>query len=449
MKTRPDSRKWGDKRISDKKGRPSITILTQYYPPEPGAASIRLQAMAQEFLRHGYDVQVVTAFPHHLGYRDHRYAGKFLSVETDGPIPVIRTWVFTAPSGTFWRRLINYFSFVCSSLFGLWRLPTSDYLLVESPPLFLGIAAYLYGRIRRVPYILSVSDLWPASAVALGLVKNRSAIRLSENLEHFLYRHAYRVSAVTEGIRDAIRATGLVEPTHVLFAPNGVDPTRFTVETPDEGLVRRLDPAHHRIFLYPGTLGYAQGLEVLLDAAERLSDRPDIVFLLVGDGPVREELAAEARRRGLRRVIFDGLQPLERMPHYFALARAVIVPLRRHPLFAGARPSKAFPAWAAGVPVIFSGEGEMATVVGESGAGVTVPPGDGAALAEAVRRYADLDAAERERQAANARRFVREQYSWESIMNRWLSGLGPESPSERRLDAARAGRTEEGPTSAS
>ncbi len=439
----------GDERISNSKGRPSMTILTQYYPPEPGAASIRLQAMARELLRHGYDVRVVTAFPHHLGYRDRRYAGKFLSVEADGPIGVIRTWVFTAPTGTFWRRLINYFSFVCSSLFGLGRLPRSDYLLVESPPLFLGIAAYVYGRLHRVPYILSVSDLWPASAVALGLVTNRWAIRLSEKLEHFLYRHAYRVSAVTEGIRDAIRATGLVEPRHVLFAPNGVDPSRFMVDTPDPDLIRRLDPDHRCLFLYPGTLGYAQGLEVLLDAAEALSDRPDIVFLLVGDGPVREELEAEAHRRGLERVWFEGLQPLERMPDYFSVARAVIVPLRRHPLFAGARPSKAFPAWAAGVPVIFSGEGEMAAVVRESGAGVTVPPGDGLALAEAVRRYADLDAVERERQAQSARRFVREQYSWEGIMNRWLSGLDPEPQCKRRPDAARPAREEEDPTSAS
>jgi colanic acid biosynthesis glycosyl transferase WcaI len=390
--------------------------------------------MARELLRHGYDVRVVTAFPHHLGYRDRRYAGKVLTREADGDIPVIRTWIYPAPSGSFWRRLVSYFSFVVSSYFGLRRSGRSTYLLVESPPLFLGITAYVQSRRWHVPYILSVSDLWPASAVALGLVKNRWAIRVSENLERFLYRHAYRVSAVTEGIRDAIRQTGLLPAEHVLFAPNGVDPARFQVTRIDPDLHRRLDPASHRIFLYPGTIGYAQGLEVILDAAQSLRERPDILFLLVGDGPVREELEHEARRRGLQQVWFEGLQPLDRMPQYFALARAVIVPLRRHPLFSGARPSKAFPAWAAGVPVIFSGEGEMAGVVAESGAGITVPPGDGGALAAAVRGYADLDAEALSRQAENARRFVLQHYAWEGIMDRWIQGLGPDARRARASD---------------
>jgi glycosyltransferase involved in cell wall biosynthesis len=400
-------------------------MLTQYYPPEPGAASIRLQAMARELVRHGFEVAVVTAFPHHLGYSDSAYRGKWLVEETDGPVRVVRTWVLRAPSGSLGRRLLNYFSFVVSSWFGLRRLGVPRYLLVESPPLFLGLTGYAYGRRHRVPYILSVSDLWPASAVALGLVRNRLAIRMSEWLERFLYRHAYRVSAVTEGIRDAVAATGLVPPAHILFAPNGVDPDRFQDVRPDPELAGRLQLDGRRVFLYPGTLGYAQGLEVIIEAADRLRDEPQIVFLLVGDGPVRETLMAEVRARQLGNVIFEGLQPAERMPRYFGLARAVIVPLRRHRLFLGARPSKAFPAWAAGLPVIFCGEGEMAGVVAASGAGVTVPPEDGAALAAAVRHYAGLTDGDLAQVAVRARAFVRQHYAWPGIIDAWLLGLDP------------------------
>jgi colanic acid biosynthesis glycosyl transferase WcaI len=407
---------------------PSMIILTQYYPPEPGAASLRLQAMAQELSRAGWTVKVVAAFPHHLGYHDTHYRGRLLLREQDGPVSVVRTWIWRVPQGRFWRRLLNYFSFVVTSLVGLFQQGRADYLLVESPPLFLGISAYLYARLRGMPYILSVSDLWPESAVALGLVENPLLIRWAERLEHFLYRHAYRVSVVTEGIRDAIAATGTVPREAILFAPNGVYPERYRPAAPDPDLRARLRLGDRHVFLYPGTLGYAQGLEVILEAAAILMDQGlhrEVAFLLVGDGPVKAELEAEARRRGLSHVIFEDLQPAERMPLYFALARAVVVPLRKHRLFQGARPSKAFPAWAAGVPVIFSGEGEMARVVEQSGAGLTVPPGDGAALAMAVELFHRMSDDEVRRIGELGRRFVEEEYAWPRIMERWRRGLEP------------------------
>jgi colanic acid biosynthesis glycosyl transferase WcaI len=408
---------------------PSMIILTQYYPPEPGAASLRLQAMAQEVARAGWTVKVVTAFPHHLGYRNVHYRGRLIRHEQDGPVAVVRTWVWAVPTGRFWRRLLNYFSFVVTSLAGLFRQGPADYLLVESPPLFLGLSAWLYGVLTGTPYILSVSDLWPDSAVALGLVSNPILIGWARRLEHFLYRHAYRVSAVTEGIRDSILATGLVAREHMLFAPNGVYPERYQRREPDPEIRRRLGLGDRRVFLYPGTIGYAQGLEVVLDAASILKDQglgDDVAFLLVGDGPVKAELAAEAKRRGLERlVVFEDLQPADRMPLYFSLARAVVVPLRKHKLFAGARPSKAFPAWASGVPVIFSGEGEMARVVEASGAGLTVPPGDGPALAMAVDLFRRMSPEEIAAIGRLGRAFVEREYAWPSIVERWMKGLRP------------------------
>lgn len=400
-----------------------MLMLTQYYPPEPGAASVRLQAMARELVRRGWRVKVVTAFPHHLGYRDRQYRLKVAVAEQDGPIAVVRTWVWVVPTGRIWRRLLNYFSFVATSLVGLSRMGKADYLLVESPPLFLGLSAYVYSRWRRIPYIFSVSDLWPESAVALGFVRNRQAIRLAEGLEHFLYRHAFRVSAVTEGIRDHVAA--VIGANRVLFAPNGVDLRQFPAVPPDQALARALGIAGKKVFLYPGTLGYAQGLEVIVEAADQLRGEPDVVFLLVGDGPVKRDLQHKVAELNLTNVVFEELQPIERMPLYFAMARAVVVPLRRHRLFLGARPSKVFPAWSAGVPVIFSGEGEMAAVMEASRAGITVPPGDAVQLAEAVLQMANLSDREVDEMGQRGRAFVAEQYTWPKIMDRWLDGLLP------------------------
>ena len=408
-------------------GTDSIILLTQYYPPEPGAAAVRLQAMARELAAMGWCVKVVTAFPHHLGYRDPRYRGRLFSREHDGPVEVVRTWVWVVPTGRFWRRLLNYFSFVATSLVGLWIAGRSTYILVESPPLFLGLSAYLYSRWRRIPYILSVSDLWPDSAVALGLVTSPSLIRSARRLEHFLYRQAYCVSVVTQGIRDAILATGLVPSSRILFAPNGVYPDQYPPTLPDPSFRQSLGLGERAVYLYPGTLGYAQGLEVVVEAADILSDRglgDQVVFLLVGDGPVRGALEDDVAARGLEDMVrFAGLQSQESMPPYFGLARAVVVPLRNHPLFRGARPSKAFPAWAAGVPVIFSGEGEMAGVVEASGAGVTVPPGDAQALADAVAANLALDEEDCRRLGERGRTFVETEYAWPRIMHEWVKGL--------------------------
>ncbi|MDA8192860.1 MAG: glycosyltransferase family 4 protein [Thermaerobacter sp.] len=397
-------------------------LLTQYYPPEPGAASLRLEAMAQELTRHGHAVAVVTAKPHHLGARRGRFGRWPVVREEVRGIPVLRTWIWRVPQGRFWLRLLNYFSFVITGFWGLLQSGRPDFLIVESPPLFLGITAYVYHRLFRVPYILSVSDLWPESAVALGLVTNRTIIGVTRWLELFLYRHAAFVSGVTEGICQTVAESGLPAQ-RVLFFPNGVDPALFRRVEPGSDLIVRLGLTQKKIFLYPGTVGYAQGLDVIVEAADILREQPDIVFLLVGDGPVRSALEEDVARRGLKNVRFEPLQPVERMAAYFSLAQAVIVPLRRHKLFRGARPSKVFPAWAVGIPVIFSGEGEMADLIDSAQGGVVVPPEDAGALAMAVDFMARLTDHEWQAMGQNGHRFVMEHYTWSAIVDRWLKGL--------------------------
>ncbi len=399
-------------------------FLTQYYPPEPGAASLRLQAMAHQLQRHGHEVEVVTAFLHHLGAkRRGGRPGQWMFTEEVNGVPVIRTWIWAVSTGRFWFRLLNYFSFVLTSFFGLLKSRRPDYVIVESPPLFLGMTAYLYGWLKRVPYILSVSDLWPESAIALGLVKNRSLIRLTRALEHFLYRHAAYVSGVTEGICQTIRNTETINPRRVLFFPNGVDMDLFRPQEAQKELVENLGLSGKHVFLYPGTMGYAQGLEIIVDAAEMLKDYPDIVFLLVGEGPVKSSLQEDAKRRGLSNVVFEALQPVERMSAYFAMARGVVVPLRRHKLFTGARPSKVFPAWAAQVPVIFAGQGEMAMLIEEAGGGIVVPPEDGAGLAMAVEFLSRISDFEWQTMAKAGRDYVLSHYTWNRIADQWLRGL--------------------------
>lgn len=201
----------------------SITILTQYYLPEVGAPQNRLSELAIRLKKNGADIHVITAMPNYPHMRvAEGYRGKWrVSEEIEG-IKVTRCWIFVPQSKSIFARLLNYFSFVFSSFWiGLVRMKRSDYLICESPPLFLGITAFLLTRLKRTKMIFNVSDLWPESAEKLGLVKNRFFLWISGKLEMFLYRRSKIITGQTQGIVKNI-SSRLPHKT-VYWLPNGVD----------------------------------------------------------------------------------------------------------------------------------------------------------------------------------------------------------------------------------
>ena len=400
-----------------------ILMLTQYFPPESGAAQVRLKETAQGLRRNGHQVTVVTAFPNHpSGVIPPEYRGRWrMRDEVDG-IPVWRTWIYPVQRGRFWKRLLNYFSFVFSSFWGLSKAGKQDILFFESPPLFLGITALVYAFFTRTRVIMNISDLWPESAVALGLVNNRWMIGAAEWLEKLLYRRAWKISAQTEGIRDSLLERG-VPKTKVTFLPNGVNLDLFAPRERDTALADKLGiKAGDFVLIYAGTMGYAQGLESVIRTAELLKAESGIRFLFVGDGTEKPMLETLVQEKGMKNVSFVDFQPVQEMPRYFSLAAASIVPLKKNKLFAGARPSKMFPALGSAVPVIYSGEGEAADLVLSSGGGVVVEPENSEALAQAIlelRKNPGL-----REMGGRGRQFVQENYAWSEIILRWLKDLG-------------------------
>ncbi|MEA2656507.1 MAG: colanic acid biosynthesis glycosyl transferase WcaI, partial [Chloroflexota bacterium] len=175
-------------------------------------------------------------------------------------------------------------------------------------------------------------------------------------------------------------------------------------------------------FLYAGTIGYAHCWDVILEAADALRSRPDIVFLLVGDGPEKARMIESATSGGLANIRFVDRQPVTAMPALFASCRATVVPLRKGELFKSTRPSKIFPALACERPVILSGEGESAQLLVEHRCGIVVPPEDGAGFAEAVRRLADHPEEARE-MGRRGRTMVEREYGWDTLVGAWLRQL--------------------------
>lgn len=400
-----------------------FTILTQYYPPEVGAPQVRLAAFARELRRYGHNVHVVTALPNYpSGVIQPTYKGKILVCEHIDNIPVTRTWIYPATGRNIFRRSLNYFSFVLSSLFGLASVPRADILFVESPPLFLCLSAWLMAMLRRQKLCINISDLWPDSVVAMGMMRENILVFLARYLERWLYRQSWRICVVTEGMFKTLTQEKGVDPTKILFLPNGVDINLFSPQAPDLDYVYQNSLEGKYIFAYTGTHGYAQGLDIIIEAAKKIQNFSDIVFLFVGDGPEKNRLKSLVKKYKLRNVVFMDAQPPSAMPRIFALTHACIVPLRNLPLFQGAHPSKIFPALSCAKPVIYCGTGEAAELIRTAQCGFVIPPEDEHALATAILCiYNNPD--EAVNMGKRGRALVQREYSWSIIVERWLDSL--------------------------
>ncbi|MGE5482441.1 MAG: glycosyltransferase family 4 protein [Bacteroidota bacterium] len=407
-------------------------ILTQYFPPEIGAPQVRLGALTRELVRLGHEVEVVTALPNHpTGRILPEYRRRFYWRETrDGAI-VHRVWLY-ASVGAGLKRIVNYLSFTATCFWGLLRARRPDYVFVESPPLFLSVPGALAASIWRAPVIFNVADLWPDSVRELGLMREGLALRLADALERWTYRHCDYVNAVTEGIREMLTGKKGVPAAKVLFLPNGVDTETFKPAPADAAIERELGLAGQKLIVYAGTLGYAQGLEVALEAMTRLQvEAPEALLLFIGDGSEKERLVRRTAELGLQNVRFLAPQPPEYVARLYSVAYAGFASLKNLPLFEGARPSKLFPIMAAGKPVVYSGAGEAVRLIKGAQAGLTVAPEDAAALADTLLRLLRSPGLAAEL-GSNGRAYVETKLSWRMVVEQWLQQLGVSARGEAR-----------------
>jgi colanic acid biosynthesis glycosyl transferase WcaI len=394
-------------------------ILTQYYPPEIGAAQARLSAFARQLRRAGHEVEVVTALPNYpagkLDEADRHTLGRREMV--DG-VPVRRTWLL-AGTGLGARRLASYLSFAATGLVSAVAAARPDVVFVESPPLFLGVSGWLAAKRAGAAFVLNVSDLWPDSVRDLGVLTDGPALRAAEGLERWLYARATAVTAVTEGIRSRLVDVKGVPARKVLFLPNGVDLDDFRPTNPDRAVRARHDLPKGPLVLYTGNHGYAQALDTVVEAAVLV---PEVTVALVGDGSDKARIQELAADRGAANVRFLPPVPQAEIAPLYGQAIAGLATLRNSALMEGARPAKALAVMGCAKPVIYSGAGEGAALVRTADAGLVVPPEDPRALATAIRRLAK-EPDEAARMGANGRRWVEANLSWAALTEAWLAEL--------------------------
>ncbi len=340
--------------------RKKLLILTQYFPPEVGAPQNRLYELAVRLQKSSLDVSILTAMPNYPKMEIHKkYLGKKYHYEEKNELKIYRSSIYVSKKKSIWIRLLNYFSFVWSSYkVGRKKLEERyDYILCESPPLFLGISAYYLCKKKKAKFIFNVSDLWPESAEELGLVKNKLFLSLAKWLEEFLYKKANLITGQTKGIVNNIKAR--FPDKKVYWLPNGVDLNYYNPENISSNWREKNNFTNNdTLFFYGGIIGHAQGLEVILKAAEILKHKPNLKFLLLGEGPEKRTLMEMKKELELSNVFFYPAVTKSEIPSIIKAIDVAVIPLKKLDLFKGAIPSKIFENLSMKKPILLGVQGE-------------------------------------------------------------------------------------------
>jgi len=365
-----------------------ILFFTHYFPPEVNAPASRTFEMCKRWVRAGHAVHVITGAPNAPdGVLYPGYKNRLSRTETMDGIRVTRVWTFLAANKGTTLRMVNYLSYMMSAFLRSLFVARPDVIIATSPQLFCGFAGWLASICRRTRLVLESRDMFAESITTLTSVKEGRLIRWIRKLEFFLYRRGDLLVTVGPGYKRKLVAGGVPEE-HIAIVTNGVDREVFDPAT-DGGPTRAahgLGDAY--VVTYAGTIGMAHGLRVVLDAADVLEREPgnDVLFLLVGEGAEREELAREAAARKLASVRFLGKIPKGEMPGLLAASDCCFVHLRKAPLYTSVLPSKIFEMAHMQKPIILGVAGDAADVVREAGCGICIEPGDAVELVAAVRR---------------------------------------------------------------
>jgi len=391
-----------------------LLLLTQYFPPEMGAPQVRLSELGERLIDRGWEVEALTAIPNYpTGRIFPAYSRWRACREQIGRIHTVRVPLLPARTG-FIKRLVSYFSFVFSACwYGPRMCARPDIMLVESPPLFIGYAARYLSWRWGCPYTFNVSDLWPESAIRMGILRPGFAARLAERLELSLYRQASAVTGQSEEIIAAVRKRVPETPNEVIT--NGVAPRRFGKDKANPATTSLLGNEPGPIFIYAGLFGLAQGLDQLLDIAAAWPAGVPGRFVLVGDGPARELIQDRIRDEDLSRVRVLPAQPREDIPALLAAADVAFISLGMS--IPGAVPSKIYEAMASSLPIVLIADGEPARRVERAGCGLVVSPNHTEEARQACLKLA-CDSILREQLGASGRRAAEQDYNREKIAQR-------------------------------
>lgn len=362
-----------------------VLLVHQAFVALDEAGGTRHYEFARYLAQHGHRVTVIASQTSYLTGTDANKDAEFWAYDGGGSLRILRVRTLPGLHRSFVRRVLNFFSFTWSAFWAGLRVSEVDVVWGTTPPIFQAMSAWALSRLKRAPLLLEVRDLWPAFAVAVGVLHNRILIAASEWLERFLYRAARIVMINSPGFEAHVQARGART---VRLVPNGADAAMFDPAADGAAFRQQHGLQGKFVALYAGAHGLSNDLGVLLYAAELLQDAPQIQLVLVGDGKDKPSLQAQAGDMGLSNIHFVAPLAKEAMAAALAAADVCIAILKPLPLYATVYPNKVFDYLAAGRAVALAIDGVIRQVVTEAKAGVFVQPGDPAAMAVALRSLA-------------------------------------------------------------
>jgi glycosyltransferase involved in cell wall biosynthesis len=343
-----------------------ILFLTDNFPPESNAPASRTFEHCREWVRAGHQVTVITCAPNFpKGKVFGGYRNRLWQQEVMAGIRVIRVWSYITANEGFIKRILDYQSFMLSATLAAPFVRGVDVVVGTSPQFFTACAAYVVSRMKRIPFVFELRDMWPESIKAVGAMKDSMAIRFLERIEMFLYRKAQRIVTVTHAFKDTLIQRG-IDGSKVDVVTNGVDLSHFAPLAKDAALVQQLGLQGMFVAGYIGTHGMAHALETLLDAAQTLQKTPgaeNVRMLFLGDGARKDDLKARAKEMGLGNVMFLDSVSKEQVVRYWSLLDVSVIHLRNTELFTTVIPSKLFECMGMGLPVLHGVAGESADIV--------------------------------------------------------------------------------------
>ena len=404
-----------------------LLVVSQYFWPE----NFRVNELAAWLAKHGHEVTVLTGIPNYPSGRFFRGYGLSLRRrETWNGVRIVRVPLVARGKGGGLRLVLNYLSFaLMASVLGPWRLGRSfDAIFVHEPsPVTVGIPAITMRWWTGAPIYFWVLDLWPESVAAAGGVRAVWLLNVLSRLTRWIYSHCEKVLVQSQAFIPRIRAQG-VPMERIAYLPNWAEDV-FRPSSAAQPPVPL--PSGFRL-MYAGNIGVAQDFPAILEAAERLKGVADIQWLIVGDGRERLWVQGEIESRGLNgRVHLLGNYPPEQMPDFFAHADAMLVSLKKNPVFALTIPAKVQAYMACARPIVAMLDGEGARIVEEAGAGLSCPAGNAEALATAVLHMASIGREERERMGKQGRDYCLAHFDREKLFRQIETWLASNRPGER------------------
>lgn len=366
-----------------------ILFLTDNFPPEVNAPASRTYEHCRGWVKAGHQVTVITCAPNFpKGEVFDGYRNRIWQQENIEGIHVIRVWTYIAANEGFFKRTVDYLSFMLTGFLATIFVRKVDLVVGTSPQFFTVCAAYLTGFFKRVPWVFELRDIWPESIRVVGAMKQGNVLKCLEMVELFLYSKATVIIPVTHSFRDSLISRG-VDDKKIHVVTNGVEISRFAPREKDIELVRLYGLQDKFVVGYIGTHGLAHALDTLLDAAKEINSHIDgkrFCFVLLGDGAKKEDLWRRAKAEGLDNVLFVDSVPKDQVVRYWSLLDASIIHLKKEDLFTTVIPSKLFESMAMGIPVLHGVQGESAEIVEREGVGLLFEPENSEALIDGIRR---------------------------------------------------------------